>query len=269
MSEAQNSDTNGHNSGDVVTLLTKLTELEEKQAAAMLEQNDLAKRRTETTSSLALYSATTAENAEKQTGLAQERTALTREQTRLSTRSAELANIRTDLAQDRTFQAQERSRLATQRTEMARLRTSLSEWRTRLAEGRTDLAHERTIRAVTRTRFSLQRTELAKGRTSLALIRTGLAFLTLGITFFRYFGISMWTFFDAALVLFSTLMIYYGAVGYHRSKVTENRLIQALARDAGTADLLAAGMPPDQRAATNLKKPWRQGTGLRPGNWFK
>jgi uncharacterized membrane protein YidH (DUF202 family) len=47
------------------------------------------------------------------------------------------------------------------------------------------------------------RTELARGRTALALIRTGLAFLTLGIALFRLFGPSLWSLFDAALVLAS------------------------------------------------------------------
>ena len=112
MSEQKSGDNREHAAEEVVTLLTKLTQLEEKQSAAAVEQSDLARQRTETTSNLALYSLKTAENAEKQTGLAQERTALTREQTRLSTRSSELANIRTELAQERSFLAEDRTRLA-------------------------------------------------------------------------------------------------------------------------------------------------------------
>jgi uncharacterized membrane protein YidH (DUF202 family) len=218
---------------DVVTLLARVTELEEQQNAALQEQNDLARKRTQTTSHLAAYSQKTAEHAEQQTLLARERTALTREQTRLSSRSAELANVRTELSQERTAQAEERSRLSMQRTEMARRRTAYAEWRTRLSEQRTNLAHQRTFDAVTRTRLSLQRTELARGRTFLALIRTGLAFLTLGVSFFRYFGFSAWTAFDGALVVFSSVMVYFGVRGYYRAKKAEDVLANLLSGDVG------------------------------------
>jgi len=243
MPESHNGGGNGHTSDAVVGLLEKLTELEEKQVTAALEQNDLARQRTDTTSNLALYASKTSDNAETQTGLAQERTALTREQTRLSTRSTELANLRTELAQERTFQAEERSRLASQRTDMARQRTSLSERRTTLADLRNRLAEERTSIAVTRTRLSLQRTELAKGRTSLALIRIGLAFLTAGVTLFRYFGVSMWTFFDLGLILFSMIMVYFGTAGYRRSKAVEQKLIDLLVRDYGMHGLFQEQEP--------------------------
>lgn len=243
MSEPHNGDKRGRNSEETVALLTKLTQLEEKHVVAIQEQNDLAKQRTETTSNLALYSFKMAENAEKQTGLAQERTALTREQTRLSTRSTELANIRSELAQERTLQAEERSRLATQRTEMARQRTSLSESRTKLAERRNDLARERTVIATTRTRLSLQRTELARERTSLALIRTGLAFMTLGVGFIRYFGVSVWSLFDFALLLFSVLVVYFGAKGYLHTRAREKRLVESLTHDPGIPGLLWPGTP--------------------------
>ncbi len=224
--------------GKVLTLLRRLTDLETRQAVAIEEQSGLARQRTRTTTDLALYSSKTAENAEKQTGFAQERTALTREQTRLSTRSAELANFRTELAQERTFRAEDRTRLAMQRTDMAQRRTSLSLGRTRLAEQRNYLAWERTARAKSRTRLSHARTELARERTYLALIRTGLAFLTLGVTFFRYFGLSLWTLFDIALVILSSLMLYFGLLGYRRSKRMENKLGEALSRDRGMADML-------------------------------
>ncbi len=94
---------------------------------------------------------------------------------------------------------------------------------------------------MTRTRLSLQRTELAKGRTSLALVRTGLAFLTAGVTFFRYFGVSMWTLFDLGMVLFSALMVYFGIVGYRRSKSVERRLVELLDRDWGKFASFRAG----------------------------
>ena len=108
-------------------MLGRLAQLGETQASALLEQNDLARQRTQTTSNLVVFSSKTAENAEKQTGLATERTALTREQTRLSTRSTELATIRTELARERNSLAEENSRLATQRTDtqMARRRAPI------------------------------------------------------------------------------------------------------------------------------------------------
>ncbi len=243
MSESHNGGDNGHSSDTVVGLLAKLTELGEKQVVATLEQNDLARQRTDTTSNLALYASKTSDNAEKQTGMALERTALTREQTRLSTRSTELANLRTELAQERTIQTEERTRLATQRTDMAGRRTSLSERRTNLAQLRNRLAGERTVFAVTRTRLSFQRTELARGRTSLAMIRTGLAFLTAGITLFRYFGISMWTFFDLGLVLFSAVMVYFGVAGYRHSKAVDQKLGGLLANDRGIFVSIHAGEP--------------------------
>jgi uncharacterized membrane protein YidH (DUF202 family) len=219
----------------VVSLLAKLVELGEKQARAIEEQNDLARDRTGTTSTLARYSSRTAENADKQTGLAQERTALTREQTRLSTRSSELAEIRTGLARERTFQTQERTQLAAQRTDMAHRRTMLADWRTRLARRRTQESRERTLEAVARTRLSAQRTELARARTFLALARTGLAFLTLGLTLFRYFGLSRWSFFDGALVMFSIALLYAGASGYRRSKLMEKKLADLTAADQGVS----------------------------------
>ena len=233
MPDSRNGGENGHALSEVVGLLTRLAELEERQVTAAVEQSDLAKRRTDTTSNLALYASKTSENAETQTSLALERTSLTREQTHLSTRSAELANLRTELAQERTLAAEERTRLATQRTDMAHQRTSLSEARTRLAELRNHLAEDRTDFAVARTRLSYQRTELARGRTYLALIRTGLAFLTAGITLFRYFGVSVWTLFDLGLVTFSMLMVYFGVTGYRRSKLAEWRFGKLLDRDEG------------------------------------
>jgi len=233
MLEPRNGGDNGHSLNKVVGLLTRLTELEERQVAAMIEQSDLAKQRTDTTSNLALYASKTSENADKQTAMALERTSLTREQTHLSTRSTELANLRTELAQERSLEAEERTRLATQRTDMARQRTSLSEGRTKLAEVRNHLAEERTVFAVATTRLSFQRTELARGRTYLALIRTGLAFLTAGITLFRYFGVSVWTLFDLGLVSFSMLMVYFGISGYRRSKAVEQRFGELLDRDEG------------------------------------
>jgi uncharacterized membrane protein YidH (DUF202 family) len=100
--------------------------------------------------------------------------------------------------------------LARQRTDLARTRTDLAERRTTLVEEQTDLLHTASILAQIRT-------EQSGARTYLSLIRAGLAFLTLGVVLVRYFGISWWTLFDAALVLPSTLATIYGVVGYRRS----------------------------------------------------
>ncbi len=227
------------------TMLTRLAQLGESQTTALLEQNRLARDRTQTTSNLALYASKTSENAETQTGLAAERTALTREQTRLSTRSTELAQIRTEMARERTEQAEERTRLAVQRTDMAQRRVMLAEERTHLAERRnalaldrttmagtrTELAHQRTATAVTRTRLSMQRTELARERTALALIRTGLALFTLGVTFLRYFGVSRWTIFDAALILLSFAALSWGGTIYRRALSSERSLQSLISSD--------------------------------------
>ncbi len=208
----------------VIQLLTKISNLEQQQAAELQKQGEMARQRTDTTSNLAAYSFQTAENAEKQTGFAQERTALTREQTRLSTRTTELSSVRTELAQERTRFSEDRTRLAVHRTEMARRRTAHAEWRTSLAERRSELAHERTVQAVTRTRFSMQRTTLAKGRTCLAMIRTGLALLTAALVFMRYFGFSLWTIFDVALLTCSLGFLYFGALGYRRTRDLEKKM---------------------------------------------
>ncbi|HVC89559.1 MAG TPA: hypothetical protein VND66_02950 [Acidobacteriaceae bacterium] len=208
----------------VIQLLTEISHLEQQQAAELQKQGELARQRTDTTSNLVAYSSQTAENAEKQTGFAQERTALTREQTRLSTRTTELASVRTELAQERTRFAEDRTRLAVHRTEMARRRTAHAEWRTRLAERRTGLARERTVHTITRTRFAMQRTTLAKGRTCLAMIRTGLALLTAALVFMRYFGFSPWTIFDVALLSCSLGFLYFGAMGYHRTRNLEKEM---------------------------------------------
>lgn len=55
MLEPQNGGEKEHSSDTLVGLLRILAELQEKQVAATLEQNNLAKQRTDTTSNLALY----------------------------------------------------------------------------------------------------------------------------------------------------------------------------------------------------------------------
>jgi uncharacterized membrane protein YidH (DUF202 family) len=90
------------------------------------------------------------------------------------------------------------------------------------------VAEGRNIYAFTRTRLSFIRTELAKGRTALAIIRTGLAFLVLGISLFRYFGLSWWTIFDGALAVVSLFMVTFGAKGYFASIRAMNKLLTGL-----------------------------------------
>ena len=145
--------------------------------------------------------------------MAQERTALVREQTRLSTRASELAAIRTDLARERTS-------MGGQRTDLAVLRTDFS-------RGRTNLALQRTHMAGSRTLFSRKRTELAGARTHLALVRTGLAFLSLSIAFFRLFGFSWWSIFDGLLAVGSLVATIFGLSGYLRSLKSIHRIQEA------------------------------------------
>jgi len=244
---------------EIKGLLARGIDYEEKQVGLIEEQNELARRRTDTTSNLLQFSSATAKHTEDQTAMALERTSLTRVQTKLSTRSTELAHIRTDLARESTAMAEQRTELALNRTELARQRTKLADTRTALARSRTELAEQRntlsqrrtdlaqqrndlagnrTIRALTRTRLSLQRTELARGRTFLAMIRTGLAFLAIGLTLFRYFGISRWSAFDGALVLLSVILVVYGTKGYRRSHLTDRRIGNLLAQDPGLAQVM-------------------------------
>jgi uncharacterized membrane protein YidH (DUF202 family) len=206
------------------SLLDRAVELQETGTELERGIHDLEQQRTVTSTGLLEYAATSDTYNRHQTEMAQERTDLTREQTRLSTRSTELATIRTDLSRERsslagqrtdlsvlrTDMARGRTNLAGQRTEMAQTRTGLSEKRTELAEGRTKLAGSRTV-------LSRMRTELARGRTYLALTRTGLAFLTLGIGLFRFFGVSWWSLFDGGLVLASAVITAVGLRGYLRA----------------------------------------------------
>ena len=206
------------------TLQSRSVAQQEEHAAHEAALAELARRRTEGTSSLLQLASTNNTFSRRQTDMAAERTALTREQTRLSTRSTELSNIRTDFARERSGLAGQRTDLAKLRTDMARdrtslaqQRTSLSHRRTELAQGRNTLAEGRNQFAERRTQLSRMRTELAWGRTYLALIRTGLAGVVLGISFFRYFGVSLWSVFDAALALASVGLVMWGGRGFRRT----------------------------------------------------
>jgi len=141
---------------------------------------------------------------------------MVREQASHSARSVELAGIRTDLSRERSKLARQRTEMAQSRTELSGQRTGMASSRTELSTRRTVLAEDRNRLASTRTLLSRLRTELARGRTALALIRTGLAFLTLGIALFRLFGPSLWSLFDAGLVLASLVMTVVGIRSYAR-----------------------------------------------------
>ena len=68
------------------------------------------------------------------------------------------------------------------------------------------------------------------------MIRTGLAFLAIGMSLFRYFGLSVWTIFDGALVVMSIGLVIYGGKGYWRSHVDDRHLRELLAADAGLSN---------------------------------
>ena len=55
---------------------------------------------------------------------------------------------------------------------------------------------------------------MAKGRTELAFIRTGLAFVALGIGLMRYFGVGLWTILDVSLVAFGMARTVFGVKNY-------------------------------------------------------
>jgi uncharacterized membrane protein len=67
------------------------------------------------------------------------------------------------------------------------------------------------------------------------MIRTGLAFLAIGLTLFRYFGVSRWSLFDGALVLLSVVLVFYGTKGYRRAQLADRRIGKLLVNDPGLA----------------------------------
>ncbi len=195
------------NVATIMSLLDRVVALQEAGA-------ELSRERATTGVTLLEQVAATSDHTRRQTEMASERTALAREHNELSKLGNELAGVRTDLARERTG-------LSEERTTLARTRTGMSEHRTTLAADRNHLA-------TTRTLLSRLRTELARGRTALALIRTGLAFLTLGIGLFRLFGPSLWSIFDAALVIGSLVMTMAGIRSYTRAQRTQRKLDEAL-----------------------------------------
>jgi uncharacterized membrane protein YidH (DUF202 family) len=195
------------NVATIMSLLDRVVTLQEAGA-------ELSRERAATGATLLEQVAATSDHTRRQTEMAEQRTALAREHTTLSKLGNELSGVRTDLARERTG-------LSAERTTLARTRTGMSQRRTVLASDRNHLA-------TTRTLLSRLRTELARGRTALALIRTGLAFLTLGVGLFRLFGPSLWSLFDAALVLGSLVMTMAGIRSYARVLRTQRKLDEAL-----------------------------------------
>ncbi len=63
----------------------------------------------------------------------------------------------------------------------------------------------------------------------LAMIRTGLAFLAVGLTLFRYFGVSRWSIFDGMLVVLSVFLVVYGGRGYRRAHLNDRHIGSMLA----------------------------------------
>jgi uncharacterized membrane protein YidH (DUF202 family) len=205
----------------IATSVASIRSLLDRAVSLQEIETELARERSTTSAALLEHVATTSGHTRHQTDLAEQRTELTREQNRLSARSNELAGVRTELAQERTALAQERIDLSAQQTDLAQTRTGLSQRRTALAEDRNHLATTRTV-------LSRMRTELARGRTALALIRTGLAFLTLGVGLFRLFGPSLWSIFDAALVMGSLIVTTVGIRNYLAVMRATARLEKAL-----------------------------------------
>ena len=59
----------------------------------------------------------------------------------------------------------------------------------------------------------------------------------------RYFGLSAWSFFDGGLVVFSTLLVYFGAKSYRRSSLVEKALVNVIARDPIAARVITETNP--------------------------
>ena len=72
----------------------------------------------------------------------------------------------------------------------------------------------------------------------MALVRTGLAILVLGLTLFRYFGVSIWSAFDGALVLLGIGLVIYGGKGYREADRKDKRFLELLSADVGFQDLV-------------------------------
>lgn len=222
---------------DIHALLVRSIEIQQANTGVEELIHDQEKKTTETITDLLDHAELTNSLAVKRTDMARERTAHVREQTRLSTKSSELSEIRTTMSRERSGLAGQRTDLAVLRTDFSRSRTSLAEQRNKMAKDRTEQSTKRTFLAGSRTILSNTRTALARERTSLAFIRTGLALFSLSIAFFRMFGISWWSLFDAALALGSLAMTVAGTVGYRRTlRVTKELQHNFSERDKTVAE---------------------------------
>ena len=79
---------------------------------------------------------------------------------------------------------------------------------------RTQLARERNVLAGQRTVAACYRTIYSRARTGLAFIRSGVSFAGLGVGLMQYFGLSMLSVFDSALVIAGIFMIIDGSLWY-------------------------------------------------------
>jgi len=60
----------------------------------------------------------------------------------------------------------------------------------------------------------------------------------LGLTLFRYFGVSRWSIFDGVLVLVSLIFVVWGGKGYRRAHLNDRRLGEILAADPGLSNVI-------------------------------
>jgi uncharacterized membrane protein YidH (DUF202 family) len=117
------------------------------------------------------------------------------------------------------YHLQEASRGTAKKTMLGRLGDFIMNYCTILppvpaSKERTHLARERNVLAAQRTLAACYRTIYSRARTGLAFIRTGIAFPSLGLLFLKYFGMSILSAFDMALMLSGLLMLLDGALWY-------------------------------------------------------
>ena len=96
---------------------------------------------------------------------------------------------------------------------------------------RTQLARERNVLAAQRTVAACYRTIYSRARTGLAFIRTGVSFAGLGLGLLQYFGFSVFSVFDAMLVVAGIFLIVDGFLWYmpvrkEQSEIPRCRVVQ-------------------------------------------
>jgi len=107
----------------------------------------------------------------------------------------------------------------TKKTMLARLGDYIAPFSTILfpspaSRERTHLARERNVLAAQRTVDACYRTIYARARTGLAFIRTGVSFTSLGIGLTVYFGISVMSLADLAIIAAGLFMVMDGVLWY-------------------------------------------------------